>query len=294
MITICPIKPLSKIKPDIAVNKNNQVSFCGLEQDSFKKYFKMMVYNPYTLSYSYTDKNVFVDLLKPQKISLERSTRKRYDGQLLELDYNPKRFDYLVNKDSGAQIKTMILTSHCGEDQVAYHFLSENLDKEYGYVNFSKCLKPEVFDTSYEELTRNYPRQGIKGARLIVDYLQNWQDSKIGGVGHLADKLSVKYCLENKLPLNIVSIADLKSHIAHYLRGKRFFPLDKEYNVWQYNFFTNKYGMSSVNKILEMLIHEAKRSGEKIDISDWGTVPMYMPKKLALKYLIELKMHPIL
>lgn len=294
MLTICPIKNLSKIKSDVAVNKNNQISFCGLEQDSFNKELKLRVYNPYTLAYSYNDENMVVDLSKPQTFCLNRSTRKHYDGQVFELDYNPNRYGYLVDKQKCKPVRTMILSSVSGDNKFGYHFLSEDLKEEYGYVNFSKCLRPKSFNSPYDELLRDYPMLGIKGERLIVDYLENLQDSKIGGVGHLADKLSVKYCADNKLPLNIVSMADLNSHVAHYLRGKRFFPLDKEYNVWQYNFFMDKYGISNVNKILRILVEKAKLTGEKIDISDWGTLPMYMPKRLALNCLVELKRYPIL
>ena len=50
-----------------------------------------------------------------------------------------------------------------------------------------------------------------------------------------------------------------------------------------------KYGSTDVNKILEKLIADADKKGEKVDLTGWGFTPMYMPQELAQKYINELK-----
>ena len=54
-------------------------------------------------------------------------------------------------------------------------------------------------------------------------------------------------------------------------------------------FFMKKYGSTDVNKILEKLIADADKKGEKVDLTGWGFTPMYMPQELAQKYINELK-----
>lgn len=292
------IYPL-KFKSNITNYKNSRAASIGFTSnpavDTFEKTstpesFNMKVFNPYTNSYC--DSDVALDLTKPQRISLVHNSRHSYKDKFLELDYNPQRYDHLFDKINNTKIKTMILISESGRYKTSYHFMSENLDKEYGYVELSKCKNPRVFDTPYYDLLKDYPDFDIVGPRVIVDYLQNWDDKQIGKIGHLADKLTVKFCLENNLPLNIISVADKGSHVAHYLRGKRYLPIDKD--TCTYTFFKERYGKDDINEILSELIQKAKQAGEKVNLKDWGTQTMYMPKELCEKYLKELKMFPIL
>lgn len=262
----------------------------SFERMSDLKNFNMKVFNTYTNSYC--DSDVMLDLTKPQIISLKHNSRERFKDCSLNLDYNPQRFDYIFDKENSAKLKTMILTSTNGNYKTGYSFMSENLDKEYGYLELSKCLNPRIFDTPYYELLCDYPDFGITGPRVIVEYLQNWDDTKYGKIGHLADKLAVKFCLDNKMPLNIISVADVNSHVAHFLRGKRYLPVDKD--TCTYAFFKNKYQKADINQILEELIKKAKATGSKVNLEGWGTQAMYMPKELALKYITELKQHPII
>ncbi len=262
----------------------------SFEKTSALKNFNMKVFNPYTDSYC--DSDINVDLAKPQTITLAHNSRKSYRNRALELDYSPKRYDYLYDKVNNKDLKTMILISGNDTNKTTYHFLTENLDKEYGYVELSKCDNPRVFDTPYYDLLKDYPEYNISGPRIIVDYLQNWDDTKIGKVGHLADKLAVKFCMDNHMPFNIISVADKGSHVAHFLRGKRYLPIDKD--TCTYTFFKEQYGKDDINEILTELINEAKHKGVKADIGGWGTQAMYMPKELVQKYLKELKLHPIL
>lgn len=238
--------------------------------------FDMTVYNSGTNSTS--SGTVSIDLSKPQKITLNHNSKKRFENSELILDYDPSRTDFIYDKITGNPIKTVILESKTN-GEFLYNFMSEDLRKEYGYVSFE--VPSSCDDSRFEdELLINYPEQGIKGERIIVTYLQNWQDSKIGGIGKLADKLAVKFCLDKGIRPNIVSYADYSSHIAHYLRGKRFLPLSKISEA--YRFFTRTYGTSDVNEVISTLLKE--NPDGKININKWGILPMYMPRNMVSKY----------
>ena len=254
------------------------------------KSFNMKIFNPYTNSYFNDD--ITIDLIKPQIISLKQNSKRRFKNEKINLDYDPQRFDYILDKENNKNLKTRILISTNGNYQTSYHFMSENLEEEYGYFELSKCLNPRIFDTAYYELLEDYPEFSIQGPRIIIEYLQNWDDTKYGKIGHLADKLAVKFCIDNNMPLNIISIADINSHVAHFLRGKRYLPIDKD--SCTYTFFHEKYKKTDVNQILYELIKKAGQTGVKVDLTGWGTLAMYMPKELALKYINELKQHPII
>lgn len=272
-----------------------------LKKDSFEKTSKlksinMTVYNPFD-NVSCSDR-VVADLSKPQKICIKGNRAvtiyKMGIPQVkmadIELDYDPKRTGTIWDKEKNKPIKVVILKSSKGKNDTAYHFMSPNLKKEYGYVYLSLCKNPkEAYNTSFfdREIYKNYPKQHIKGPRVVVNFLQNNNDSKYGGIGKLADKITVQHCLENDIEPVIVSVADCDSHVAHFLRGKRFLPLPEESETL--NFFMKKYGSTDVNKILERLIDEAEKKEEKVDLTGWGFVPVYMPRELAQKYVKELQ-----
>ncbi|MBS4759566.1 MAG: hypothetical protein KHX03_02570 [Clostridium sp.] len=278
------------IKPLILSFKSSQISKSDtFEKQSDRQVFQMSVYNPFTLSYS--SDTVDMDLSRPQKIQLSKNSRKRYSDKTLSLDYDPDRTGYLFDKQRNRRLKVVILKAKSNDYENAYLFMSPNLKREYGYVSFTDCVNPKErmnIDFLDEDLLIDYPQLGIQGRRIIVDYLQNWNDSKIGGIGRLADKLTVEYCLENNMKPIIVSNADHGSHAAHYLRGKRFLPLSKD--SYSYDSFKSKYGSSNVNEVLKKLFEQAKKNDEfSIDVSNWGLLPMYMPEELAQKYIKELK-----
>ncbi len=297
---------INTIKPDIHINflsgRPSCISFCGrklMKPDTFDrecvyKEFDMHMYNPHTNSYNHSV--VSVNLTKPQRIILKNNSKASKANINLNLDFDPDRTAFLWDKKRGRRIKIVILSSNSGKFETAYHFMSPKLDKEYGYVNlvdyFGKL--PDKYKNNFaeDELFKDYKDQGIVGPRVIVDYLENFDDKSVGGVGKLADKLAVKHCLDNNIEPNIISVADFNSHVAHYLRGKRFFPLEK-YSA-AYDYFQCFYKETDVNKILAKLIEHSKNTGDRIDIHQWGILPMYMPKELAHKYIEELKVNPIL
>lgn len=277
-------------------NKPQNISFKStktLKSDKFEKNtniqnFDMCIYNPSDLIHC--SGNVSVDLSKPQKIVLEGYKPSKRKHCIMELDYDPSRTGFIWDKQKNKPIKTVILKSVFPKDETAYHFMSENLKQEYGYIDLTLYKNPKAaYNEAFfdRELYLDYPQQQIKGPRVLVNFLQNWNDNKYGAIGKLADKISVKHCLDNGIKPVIVSIAETDSHAAHYLRGKRFFPLIPQ--TIEYDFFTRKYHCSDVNQILKKLIEEAEKSNEKVDLTGWGFLPMYMPQELAQKYIKELK-----
>lgn len=261
----------------------------SFEKTSNVKNFQMSLYNPYSES-SYSS-NVSVDLSKPQKIVIKGVDKPWRKSEPLVLDYDPNRTDFILDKLKGEPVKVVILKSTNNEEKYSYHFMSENLEKEYGYVELSNR-----FDLEEERLTASildcpllldYPEYGIVGPRVTVNYLKNQDDKHYGGIGKLADKLSVKHCLENNIKPIIVSIADKNSHAAHYLRGKRFLPLYDDSCAKE--FFHKRYGSDDLNKIMENLIKQSKQTDEKINVKGWGYLPIYMPQDIVQKYEKQIK-----
>lgn len=196
-------------------------------------------------------------------------------------------YDRKLNKN----VNITVLKSQVTQYETTYRFVSKNLKKEYGYLTLTLCKNPKDFEYAYIGsdacLLKNYPEYKIKGSRVIVEYLENHNDSRYSGIGKLADKMTVKHCLDNNIKPVIISIADWDSHAAHYKRGKRFLPLVPDTTA--YNFFKEKYGSTEVNEILEKLVKESELNDEKIDLKGWLPIPMYMPQELAQKYVKELK-----
>lgn len=280
---------LNPVTTNIFTLKNVQqphknISFCGLNsirKDTFEQTAKkifLKIYNPFT--HSYSSGEVLTALDKPQTFDLKHNSNSIFEGTHLKLDYDPSRVDYIFDKITQKPIKTVILKSMDDVNSISYNFMSENLEKEYGYVSFS--LYNPTDKITFNELLQDRPNQGIIGQKIVVDYLQNWNDEEIGGIGHLSDKLIVKYCLDNNLPVNIVSVADRGSHLAHYLRGKRFFPLEED----SLNYYKENFGETDINKILKRM-SDLHNKNEKIKLK-MGFLPMYMPKELVTKYINEL------
>ena len=206
-------------------------------------------------------------------------------------DATPVASGTIWDRKLNKHVDVVVLKTNKNRTETTYHFVSKNRKKEYGYVDLTLCKNIKDFEYVYfgsdECLLKDYPEYGIKGQRVIVDYLQNNNDSRYSGIGKLADKITVKHCLDNGIKPVIISIADWDSHVAHYKRGKRYLPLEP--GTKTYNFFMKKYGSTDVNQVLEKLVEEAELNEEKVDISCWNPIPMYMPKELAQKYVKELK-----
>lgn len=253
----------------------------GKEVNKLLKSFEMNVYNPYSRTFCYEKINI--DLSKAQDISLKKYRDKSLRDDPLRLNYNPNRYGFIKDKKNNTPVKTMILTSQDNyhPEDVGFHFLSEDLEAEYGYVYLSKKMKRTLYDTILDsEIMEDYHDLGIVGPRVIVKYLQNWNDKKHGGIGKLADMLAVKYCIDSQIKPVIVSLADKGSPVAHYLRGKRFLPLEKD--SFEYTNFKKIYGTADPNIVMEQMI---KTSAEKIQVDNcWNLLGMYMPKEIIEKY----------
>lgn len=294
MINFNPIKSSYKIHSSPKLK--TPLSFLGtelccdtFEKGSGKRFIR--VFNPY--SNSFCNDSLDIDLSKPQVFELKNNEKNFYKNSSLTVYYNPKRIGYLHDKTNNSTLKTAIVFSKLKEEDYAFNFMSEDLNKSYGYVDFTKLKIPEFsFYYGYrDEMVRNWVEEGIVGERIIVNYLKNFDEKKIGGIGKLSDKMLVKFCLDNNMQPNIVAEADSGSHVAHYLRGRRFFELES--TSLGYNFFMSKYGTADINKILEKLIKESKLTGIPVNLCGWGVAAMYMPKKIVEKYISELAAHPI-
>lgn len=292
MIILNNISNYSKLQRNSL--QSTATNFCGnlsSIQDTFEnksdiKRFKMNVYNPNSFD-NFFD-YVTVNLKKPQIIKLTQHSRNNKKNEPLILDYNPNRYGFLKDKNTNEPIKTPILISQKGK-KTSYHFMSEDLEKEYGYINISdNFLNLSILKLmmGFVELYENYPELGITGPRIVVEYLENFDDKNIGGVGALADKISVLHCLKRKIKPVIVSMADKDSHVAHYLRGKRFLPIESD--TPKFNYYMDMYGTADVNEIVKELINNNKNS-ERISTDDWSMVPMYMPQNKIDEIIKELK-----
>lgn len=287
MITITSIN-INSIKSEYKKQSSKNINFCSaqsLGKDIFTRSTKKLalkIFNPFTQSYS--EGEIISALDKPQIFDLKNNSRKIYNGVHLNVDYDPNRTALLFDKENKQPIETRILKTTDNANSIGYNFMSKDLQEEYGYLHFTVYKDSKTKPMAFEELLEDRPEQGIVGPKIVVEYVQNWYSEKIGGIGRLADKLIVKYCLENNLPINIVSVADRGSHMAHYLRGKRFFPIEEGSYLWRY--YEEKFGTADINKMLEE--NKPQKNRHEIVRLDLGFLPMYMPKNLADKYAREL------
>lgn len=247
------------------------------------KNISLKIYNPYEEGFSYGD--VEIDLNKPDKIKLEKTAVYQRENIGLDMDYSPSRIGTLWDKISRQPIKTLILTSIDSlTGNCAYHFMSENLENEYGYVKLKDSNHLDKYDTGeiYSILNSDYPELGITGNRVIIDYVQNWDSEYIGGIGLLADKMAVKHCLDLGYDLNIVAEAIPTAIPIHYKRGMKVLPISTDTHM--HNYFYNRYHNEDLNKIISNIINEQNI----IELSGWQPVPMYIPKNIAESYAKDL------
>ena len=198
--------------------------------------------------------------------------------------FDPRKKGQLINKNTGEPIDVFIIEIHDNRCKkgVSFNFLSKDLEHEYGHVELDGNVS--FYD---KELSNDYKKEDIKGERIIVTWLENTDDKNIGGVGKLADKVAVKYCVENNIEPNIISQAADNSHLAHYSRGKRF--IRPKLGTLEFYFLMLRYGTLDPNKALERLLKKSKRTGKQINLSQWNECLfyMYLPKELVEKYKNE-------
>lgn len=178
-----------------------------------------------------------------------------------------------------------------------YHILEPQTNKEIGFVTIcdwrlARKDKLAAFITE-GRLLDDFPELGITGDRITIEYLQNNMPEKFSGMGEAADQIAIEYCLKNNIPPNIVSVADMNSHAAHFKRGKRFLKLDKNDPDIDYYEFKKAFGTTDPNKIIEQRIKAAPQSKD-IECSDLGNLYMYMPQEVVQKYLDKIKKCPYL
>ncbi|MCR5266093.1 MAG: hypothetical protein K6E29_05810 [Cyanobacteria bacterium RUI128] len=264
---------------------NNQprfINFCGTREpvsDRFEKSgepIELGIFNPF--SDKFMHKKERIDLEQPCRFEI-KDTKDKYHP--LVVDYDPSRTGIIRNRRNGLPVVVNILKLECPyyDNQTAYAFMSKDLKQQYGYV--SLCI-PMIDDKNSGGLLKDYPEYGITGKRAIVSYLRNFDEDNVCGVGKLADRLGVQYCLENGFEPNIMSYADEYSHVAHFKRGKRFIP--PEEGSEDYKFLKDQYGITDPNEILQYLIQDAEWNGTDVDLTGWGYLMMYLPKDMIDKY----------
>lgn len=126
-------------------------------------------------------------------------------------------------------------------------------------------------------LLKDYPEYGIEGNRLLVHMLRNFNEQRYSGIGSLADKIAVEHCIKHGIEPNILSEASYSSHVAHYLRGKR---------------FISSNGQDFNAKIAELI--KGRKSGQRINTYDEVSAITYMPKEMVERIKQNLLEEPIL
>lgn len=178
-----------------------------------------------------------------------------------------------------------------------YHFIEAETNNEIGFVTICDWKKAKNYKIAAYitegKLLDDFPEQGIVGERISIDYLQNNLPDKYAGIGRAGDQLAIEYCLNHGITPNIVSLADLNSHAAHYKRGRRFFNIDKNNIDIDYYDFKRRFNTTNPNKIIETRI-KATPEGQDVECSDLGLLYMYMPKAIVKAYIEKIKENPYL
>ena len=143
--------------------------------------------------------------------------------------------------------------------------------------------------SSFGGLGRNYEEEDITGARLAVDYLYNDCEEEYGGVGHLADLLEVAACKKLGIKPNVISYSVLDAVPLHYMRGKRFIPLNRFDKK-----FSKYYDRENLNEVVREIVEKTPK-GQNFDTSSIKApfFVTYMPKEMIKELEEELKEHPI-
>ena len=194
---------------------------------------------------------------------------------------------YKKVKDKDGNInKVPVKVSIVKEEPDEFHFYDGH--KNIGHVELSYITKEHCKeDKGY--IFKNYKDEGIRGDRVIVNYVVNEEQGKYCGIGHLADLIEVAVCKELGIKPNVVSESLDEPAPLHYLRGKRFVPYEK---------YVNKKELQSLegenpNKIIKQIIDETPK-GEKFKVPKLhNDLVMYMPRDMIKKLEKELEENPI-
>lgn len=259
---------------------------------------RMSIFNPFTALRANND--IEIDLKKKSVFTLYDDEVKKTGA--VQYSYNPKNigivykkeYDPVTNKIVKKPMEVNILTSTDGEWQTAYHMMSKDLKEEIGYVNIGdlsrqKTTNPKSFYDTDAKYLKDYPKLGIQGDRITVNFLKNWDERLYSGIGKLADQLEIEYCLKNGIRPCIISESEKGAEFAHFKRGKRFLPVDDN----QKKFFMKKYSTANVNHIIKRLLRHIENKHLQLDAYP-DNLMMYLPQKIIDKYLLEIKKHPIL
>lgn len=253
-----------------------------------------------------TEKTTFaasqrINLNEKQNIILE--SLKNADEKLV-LEYNPLNIGTVlqkVGKRKKQPLEVAVLRS-TNKAATSYYFMTKDLKEQVGFLKITdpqllKKISRKDFNDELKGfyLLDDFPEYGVKGKRILVDYLKNQNEEKYSGIGVLADRICVEYCMQRKMKPMIVSESVMGNgregapHIAHYKRGKRFLPLrDKAAK----EVFIEEYGEVDTNKVIEKLLETKK--GKWTDTADWGLAPMYLPENKIREYMKMAKNEPIL
>lgn len=247
---------------------------------------KFSVYN-YTNAARYSC-DFQADLTKAQTFVLQKVKEPNFPVNVtpqMTVYYNPKRIGQVFEKVFNPQtlktekkpLEVNILQAFDGVWETTFYFMKKDLSECVGYVTIG----------DWQKLAAANGGKAKKG--ITISFLQNHDNNKYAGIGKLADRLEIEYCLKNNIKPLIRSESDPGAHIAHFLRGKRFYPPNKGHAR---NFFLRKYKSDNLNEIIPRLL--AQSNGKKIDIHDWYIVDMYLPQRVVEKHIKEIKRKPIL
>jgi len=156
--------------------------------------------------------------------------------------------------------------------------------------NVELCYIPKEYcgENALSPLCRDYKKEGVSGARIKVEFVENENEEQYGGIAHLADLIEVAVCKKLRIKPNIVSYSFDDAAPLHYLRGKRFIPFEK-YNKKLYEIHGNR----EPNEVVKEIIEKTPK-GEKYDTSDIKDMFItYMPKEMIKELEKELEEHPI-
>ena len=215
------------------------------------------------------------DELLPTKLA---ETKRALDGEKHVSENASIVFKRVKNANGEIEkqpISVQINATRDNAEMVTYDFFDG--DKPVGFVQLEEHFHRKN-GTSCRPgiLLKDYPKYGIKGDRVIVHMLENFDEKTYSGIGKLADKVAIQHCLLNGIEPNVVSEAAYQSHLAHFLRGKRFLP----------------YRGEDYNKIFEQ-IAKTRVKGTHIDTSEYGTLLTYMPREMVQRLKEEVKNAPL-
>lgn len=245
--------------------------------------------------------NQRIDLNTKQNIILK--SLKKADEKLV-LEYNPLNTATVlqkVGKKKKQPLEVAVLSS-TDKASTSYYFMTKDLKEQVGFLKITnpellKKISRKDFNNELKGfyLLNDFPEYGVKGKRILVDYLKNQNEEKYSGIGVLADRVCVEYCMKRKMKPMILSESVMGKgiegapHIAHFKRGKRFLPLQDKGAKDEFEYL---YGEIDTNKVIEKLLETKK--GKKIDTTDWGLAPMYLPENKVREYVKLAKNEPIL